>query len=401
MNNNHFSLVDSCIEFSNNRIIKVIEEIGRGNSSIAYKCEIYKEENLEARGLLKEYVPNNYGFDGKISENKFYFTKKVNERFISRYLPAQKEQFVSQYNSYLNKIKETRNLLNQLKLEDDSISKYIVPVPDENDCLFNLDDEKNTYVAVQLFPFDAIDVDKKIKNISISSKLEMLEKLSLVVDRFHKQKFLITDLKPENFLYINDGITSTIKLFDFDSILELNDKYDLDITKEQRIMGTAFFSAPQVLRGEPFLNRSCDVYSIGAMLLYLVCFDIFSEIVPSIKNFGAKDLLRLKEKLNLQTFNMLLEATNDSKITHGFWNKFVNIVIKCMNPSQERRYDKNKDDSPMQQLSMELRVLKEIYENKGVHPEVMLNNAIILAETYKKNDFDECLFTNVKETTEN
>ena len=48
-------------------------------------------------------------------------------------------------------------------------------------------------------------------------------------------------------------------------------------------------------------------------------------------------------------------------------------------------------------FSSDIQKLKEIFENIDVHPKIMLNKAIERAKEIKSEDFDEELFTSIKD----
>lgn len=381
---NDFSLVGCSIKYTNNRIIKIIgdEALGRGATSVAYKCEIYIDEKFSSYGIIKEYMPSNYLSTQTVLK---YSVKKDGERYISRYLPAQEQEFKNDYEAYIKTFENLRDLLNRLIREDSSMGKYIVKLPDPNDCIFEFNEEENTYVALQLYTFDFDNnMENIIKTTSIQERLEILEKLCLIIDKFHQNHLLVCDLKPQNFIYINDGITSFFRFFDFDSFKQLNERYEVVASKPD---GTPYFSAPEILRGGYSPGRNADVYSVGAILLYLVCYDIFESIVS-------------ENKIGDDTLKRLLDITGDKNITTGFWNKFTDVVSRSMSHVARKRSLKG-ELSPMQQLHLDLVTLREIYENKGIHPEVMLNSAIEKAKEFNKLfEVDERLFAPISENNE-
>ena len=381
------------ILFDDRRLIEVVECIGSGSSANAYVCNIWLKEKtndkLISRALLKEFFPKNLPAGELIRDEK--------NKYIIKYPSTKKDTFKNLFFSYVNKTRYLRDLINGFVLEDESIKKYIVKIPEESDCIFKFDDPAGTYIGLQLFPFDSMDTSKKIQELTIVQRLEALEKLCLVVDKFHQKHILFADLKPENFLFIDDGITITLKLFDFDAILKLDEKNRYIRNQEVESKGTPFFSSLQVCKylSPNTTTLDSDVYSIGAILYYFVCFEIFDEVFPFKTTFEDDDLTNVKEKLSSDLYNKLIKKTYDEHLSIGFWNKFVLMVNTSMHLNHKQRYNRLSPESPMKQMYKELTILKSIYQSNGIHPEVMIDNSIKKSKVYSQTEIDPQLFTNI------
>lgn len=380
------------ISFDDKRLIEVVECIGSGSSANAYICNIWLKDEpndkLISRALLKEFFPKNLPAGELIRDE---------EKYIIKYPSTEKDTFKNLFFCYVNKTRYLRDLINEFILEDESIKKYIVKIPEESDCIFKIDETAGTYTALQLFPFDSMDTSKKIHELTMVQRLEALEKLCLVVDKFHQKHILLADLKPENFLFIDDGITITLKLFDFDAIIKLDEKNRYIRNKDAEGKGTPFFSSLQVCKylSPNTTTLDSDVYSIGAILYYFVCFEIFDEVFPFKTTFEDNDLTKVKEKLSLDLYNNLIKKTNDEHLSIGFWNKFISLINTAMNSNHNQRYDRFSHESPMKQMYKEITILKSIYQNNGIHPEVMIDHSVRKSKVYSKTEIDPQLFTNI------
>lgn len=402
-----YELVGTNIMFPDNKIVTVLEVLGAGNTCIGYKCKITYNDNTFGYGVLKEFLPN--GFDYKTSNIKYKYV-----------LPSQWDDFIARYIDYLNGLGSIRNILKSI--ETPSLKRYFTVPPnikldqfDENgdfksinyNALFYFSPRENTFYGLSLYAFDSIDISSKICEFNIKERIEILSKLCLVIDKFHEKDIILADIKPENFLYEKDDIGGfCLKLFDFDSILKLDKNGKL--LPNQTISGTNYFSAPEIFTYSSLIGKKSDVYSIGALLLYFVFREQFDELIDITKIFSKKDLKHIKDIFNNETFEKLLNCNNDYfekhkgkyyPITTGFFYKLKNIILKAMNPNTTQRYGYFNGKSPMQNLHDDLIVLNEIYENKGVHPEVMLNNAIKDVqnnEQYSQENFDPDLFTEIE-----
>ena len=145
--------------------------------------------------------------------------------------------------------------------------------------------------------------EKKVVNIIL--------KVLLAIAHCHNRGITHRDLKPENILFDSMKPNADIKLIDFG----LSRKYDKE-QKMHSILGTPYYVAPEVLKGE--YDEKCDIWSIGAVTYLLLCGEppftgnsnneIFNKIVnDNIKfNFqkwknisnNAKDFVRMCLKKN-------------------------------------------------------------------------------------------------------
>lgn len=86
------------------------------------------------------------------------------------------------------------------------------------------------------------------------------------IERLHKQGYLYLDVKPEN-VFVYPETPDLIRLFDFDSILPMNGE---DTADYRLAYSNGFSPLEQKLGKKALLGRHSDVYSIGALLFYLL-----------------------------------------------------------------------------------------------------------------------------------
>lgn len=383
------SLKGLTIQFPNGRQAKVLSLLSdKGKSCVAYNGEIINrdcdgKEHIE-KCIIKEFSPEGFTRNTDVNGEDNYF--------VSRVLPAQKNEFFEIFKQFKSDMDKIRwDILDKI-YEDSSLKNYVVNIPDEENQIFEFNENDGSYKGIMLFPYESSEATEKIKNLSISERLNMLIQLCKIIDKFHQQNMILIDLKPDNFIYYNDGINSYIKLFDFDSVSTLDENGLLN--NDKVFGGTNFFSSPEVLEHTKNVDKNSDVYSIGAMLFYFVTIEIFDELIPDLECFSIR---KLKKILNNDTFKAVKE--NKYELTLGFWNRFVSIIKTSMNEVQRKR-SFDSENSPMVSLSREIEILKDIYEHKGVHPEVMLDKAIEISNEknfFNEKDFDENLFCEIKE----
>lgn len=360
------------IKFPNNRIVEDIKMLSnKGATCTTYTGKIV---STDAKGqqhfetcLIKEFAPSSIArLNEVINEDEFY---------VSRVLPAQREKFRKRYDTFIKTMDKIHWIIKDAIEKDRTLQNYIVNVPDASNRVFECEESKGQYKGLMLFPYESSDADEKIKSLSIPQRLTMLEMLCKVVEKFNQQNIILVDLKPDNFIYYNDGINNYMRLFDFDSAVIIDEDHSSDA---YIVNGTPFFSSPMVLGITCEMpDATVDTYSIASMLLYFICINVFEEREIDMKNFGP---MGLEEMLSNETFEYLkdcyssVENKDDGGFTIGFWNKFVSIIYKYRDQSMLNRLPKT--EKAVVSLGDQIKVLREIYENKGVHPEVMLNNAL-------------------------
>lgn len=96
---------------------------------------------------------------------------------------------------------------------------------------------------------------------------EIMRQILSAVVYCHENSIVHRDLKPENLLLelkksFAEG--NTVKVIDFGTSIEF--------TRDEKLnarLGTAYYIAPEVLRGE--YDEKCDVWSCGVILYILLC----------------------------------------------------------------------------------------------------------------------------------
>jgi len=184
--------------------------------------------------------------------------------------------------------------------------------------------------------------EKKVVNI--------IFKVLLAIAHCHSRGITHRDLKPENILFESLKPDAEIKLIDFG----LSRKYSKD-EKMHTILGTPYYVAPEVLKGE--YDEKCDIWSIGAMTYLMLCGDppftgssnneIFKKIVKNELKFNpykwknisssAKDFVKLCLNKNPSARPSASKAvdhiwfSNVLKETHSVKNLPKNILINIKN----------------------------------------------------------------------
>lgn len=219
-------------EFTINRVK------GVGGSCIAYEVSFYENGGILHRGILKEFCPA-YLEDG--------FRRNNTEIIIP-------EDDTECFKNGLSDFRETYRLINEYIANNASASNYH-PVQ------LGLFEGNNT-----LYTLSSCDYGKTYDQLSDDS-LYSLIKLTLAaakgMEQYHKAGFLHLDIKPKNILVL-DNITDLIKLFDYDSLIKIDD------LKSGRIGGIPSPEDYYVPELDDMNIRNIgihtDIFEIGSML---------------------------------------------------------------------------------------------------------------------------------------
>lgn len=372
-------------EFDKARKITDLEECGSGSSFTSYKC-IVLVNSTEKQGILKVFAPKGFETD--------FLSEDTLERL---YIPSEKSSnssFEEEFKKFDESQKEIINLLNTIEQIDKALRKYYdsFGINDlNNNYKFSIDTKNHKYYGLVLYEFVENDLSKCYKTLSIYERLNVVLLLSNSIKRFHENGLIICDLKPSNIVYDNcDDSIPMLQIIDLDSIKKVDKKTGkiAERLAPHSKTGSSFFSAPEVVN--PIEHRristKSDIYSLGAMLLYFV-----TENEDFVNCCSARSDSRIsRNKLHELLNEASLEGIRDEypaeckNLTTGFWNRFASIVLKATD-SIKNRYDS------VGEFINELKILIEIYNHKGIHPEVMLDSIFALrnAGAYETDGFKE------------
>lgn len=210
---------------------------GEGGSCVAYVVSFCEEDNIRHRGILKEYCP---AYLGNVIRNKDF----------SIIVPDEQKQ---RFESGLREFKKTYKFINNYIADNEAASNYH-PVQ------LGLYEGNNT-----LYTLSAYDYGKgydEIKDDSIYSLVKLMISVTKAVEMYHKAGYVHCDIKPEN-IFILDEVTELIKLFDYDSLLSID---DLSKGLISYLPNPGIYYVPELMGRE--LNKigiATDILEIGAM----------------------------------------------------------------------------------------------------------------------------------------
>lgn len=219
-------------------------------------------------------------------------------------------------------------------------------------------DNKNIVKVFELFKIDGSNVivmellkgktihehlkEKKFftNKESIKYTIQILQALSCM----HKQEIMHRDLKPQNIVINYDG---KLKLMDFGIIQQSQNQ---DLTKDQSIIGTISYLAPEIIRHEK-ASPSSEIWSLGILL-----YQMLTGVVP----FKGGDLQKTALKIIGE------KPLPPSQLNPNIDPILESIILKMLEKEKFKRYRSTDSvlDAISEYINHDSKLLKPSKDNK-------------------------------------
>ncbi|XP_012265021.2 serine/threonine-protein kinase Nek3-like [Athalia rosae] len=110
-------------------------------------------------------------------------------------------------------------------------------------------------------------LDRRRKPLSNEDSLYLFSQVALGVHHIHSRGILHRDLKPENVM-LTGRLGEVVKIGDFGVSKNIREQSGV------KLAGSYYFMAPEMLRGEPDCDFKSDIWSIGAILYWMVTYEL-------------------------------------------------------------------------------------------------------------------------------
>ena len=231
-------IAGNLIKCSNNKLIEIVEEVGRGAGCIVYNAVYCDNINVKHNIRIKECYPSylqierdNLGglITSSDKQEKFNFAK----------------------NYFINAYKKNTAIRNTLGLVNSTVNvSQIVNYNNTIYTVINLD--------------EGIDY-RRYKDKTLKDLFVHIRSVAEVIEKYHKNGYLHLDIKPEN-IFILPETNEHILLFDFDTVTSIE---ELQQGNNFSLSYSEGFSAPEQVQGKVGkIGRHTDIFSVGAMVFY-------------------------------------------------------------------------------------------------------------------------------------
>ena len=258
-------------ELNNQKIIENLESnddnnnnSNNENKSIAStmkECEYYKQECQKLSSYIINYFTKNNSYPNT-SINFYKYGRllgkgafgKVN---IALHLASGRLVAIKSFNK---KKLTTRRAKRKIKTEIEALSKLRNPFCTQIYDYFET--ENHILIVMEYVCGDLLSFMRKRSKISEPTAKIIFKQIVKGLQYIHKKKIVHRDIKLDNILI---DLTNTIKICDFgvSRILEPG-----DVMYEH--CGTPAYIAPEIFRNEGYEGYSCDVWSAGVTLYYML-----------------------------------------------------------------------------------------------------------------------------------
>ena len=219
---------------------------------------------------------------------------------------------------------------------------------------------------------------EKVRVSSFYSLCKTLHALGEAVKRYHEHGMLHLDLKPENFMLLESMPDETVKLFDFDSVIFVNDLKEgipVELSYSEK------WAAPEVKqRKYAEIRETADIYSVGAILFYYL----------AGRHYELKDLLSFGK------YDWLSDAPLLQGINPAVFRRIKELLNATLAASLNHRYQ------TMEEVCLKLKELIRLSDPKSMYLKNTIprqNNLFVgrnteLSEIHTKLQSSNCLLIN-------
>lgn len=249
----------------------VEENVGRGSSCLVYHGEEREcsgknsDETLERKVIVKEFYP-------KLEMS----LKEIVRQEDGRLKISDKVQQTKEFEHYKEQFFQGFHIQKELS---NSNAMEIVVKP-----LSGVEKWGDSYYVISDI-HQGKDLSK-VKFNSLKKKLKLAIKLSEVFCILHKEKYIMLDIKPENFMWIEEP--GAVRILDKDSIISLKEKNvgrmffnEQYMAPEIEILKQLYEEGSEGVRSKSYLKEWVDVYALG-----IYFFEVFFGHLPEKKQMG-------------------------------------------------------------------------------------------------------------------
>lgn len=351
---------------------------------------ILENQNKKDDQIAKEAKPVEMEYDFELVENN----GKYEITHILLKVPAQ----VKLYKTALQKYQASNNQMIEM-LNDIEVNSFVPTSFSERVMTVSVSEDESIDLinCVMCFEYSLPTSLKEylINCLDVTERIRVVKCITSVLNKIYKsdKKLIMLDLKIDNFLFKSNGQDGLDDLYiiDWDSLVRLNQYGHID--KDAEVNCTEYASPQEVLNvsREIIGVKSC-IFMLGYMLYIALLLPYSSKEEVSLY-LGTAD-----EFDGVEIKKPIIKELKNMGATQGFILKLIKILTNSYNSNIDYRYSPTNDLNEFELFMNDLDILIDIYNHKGVHPEIMLDNAKEMAESPDfLKEYDEDLLCEVEE----
>lgn len=202
------------------RIFHILEELGSGGTTIAYKVEYEGADNNRYLYVLKEIYPIPHGDNPAIRRNG-------NSLEIDSY--DEKVPSASNYSVYRKQFEAAYRVQNDMATGENAVACMTTSLPIG---LYEdrASSQNGNYTLYGLFQYLVGHTLKKHKETSLLELIDIQRKIAEVVKTYHTHGYLWLDIKEANVNVVGAGAVQSVSMFDFGSLISRDklEQYNAD-----------------------------------------------------------------------------------------------------------------------------------------------------------------------------
>jgi serine/threonine-protein kinase len=124
------------------------------------------------------------------------------------------------------------------------------------------DEDGNMYIVMEYVGGGSLEDKMRTGKISLSDSVSVIIQVLNALSYMHSNGIIHRDIKPSNIMFAD----SIVKVSDFGIAKPMSDK---GLTKTGAIVGTVWYMAPEIIKGE-IPTPASDLYAVGVILYQLL-----------------------------------------------------------------------------------------------------------------------------------
>lgn len=389
-----------CVNRERAEYISVINVLGRGGTSIAYKARKVVNGQYGEWCILKEYYPKSVGYDHYVlyKREKVGGPIKIVVQDDDCSNEEKKDLIRNEIERQKHLIGRENQMINNLRLGNENNLPYVMG-GEKIEFQEEMGDTSYLILDTQMGETLHSVIKKNGGKLSFKEAVDYFEKLLEIINVLREKNFCHCDIKGENLWIEGSNANKQMILIDFGSAF-LSSDYNVDFDNENRIIeladsiiydasigsSTLGYISPLLedfyeAKEEYILSDEDEKYESAISLI-----EAIQQLDVSVDLYSGIQLLYRMLTGKIYSMGRLItveDVVNDS----GQSQVVVRQLLKMMKKNEREGYHS------IEAVREDLNILKKL-ESRGAHPEVLLEG--LKKDILESSKIDEGLLVDVE-----